>query len=110
MLRLDEEVQLKYYRIQKLSEGAISLIKGGEEVVYGPTDVGQGRQEDVQAPLSAIIELLNERFSTHFTTQDPHTPPPFFSPPPNPTPITKIPPPPPPLIFPSPPPPPEKRG
>ena len=62
MRNTSEEVQLKYYRIKKLSEGAISLIKGGEEVVYGPTDVGQGRQEDVQAPLSAIIELLNEAF------------------------------------------------
>jgi type I restriction enzyme, R subunit len=69
-LRLDEEVQLKYYRIQKLSEGAISLIKGGEEVVYGPTDVGQGRREDVQAPLSEIIELLNERFGTDFKPED----------------------------------------
>ena len=69
-LRLDEEVQLKYYRIQKLSEGTIPLIKGGEEVVYGPTDVGQGRQEDVQAPLSEIIELLNERFGTDFKPED----------------------------------------
>jgi len=67
---LDEEVQLKYYRIQKLSEGAISLIKGGEEVVHGPTDVGQGSQEGAKAPLSEIIELLNARFGTDFKPED----------------------------------------
>ncbi len=69
-LRLDEEVQLKYYRIQKLSEGAISLVKGGEEVVYGPIDVGQGRQEEAQSLLSEIIELLNARFGTDFKPED----------------------------------------
>ena len=70
MLRLDEEVQLKYYRLQKLSEGAISLIQEGEGVVYGPTDVGTGRQDDMQAPLSEIIELLNTRFGTDFKPED----------------------------------------
>jgi type I restriction enzyme R subunit len=67
---LDEEVQLTYYRLQKLSEGAIGLIKGGEEVVYGPTDVGQSRQEQAPAPLSTIIELLNTRFGTDFKPED----------------------------------------
>jgi type I restriction enzyme R subunit len=69
-LRLDEEVQLKYYRIQKPSEGSISLIKEGEGVVYGPTDVGTGHQDDVKAPLSETIELLNTRFGTDFKPED----------------------------------------
>jgi hypothetical protein len=57
-------------RIQQLSEGAISLSKEGEEVVHGPTDVGAGRQNDMKAPLSEIIELLNARFSTDLKPED----------------------------------------
>ncbi|HSF32733.1 MAG TPA: type I restriction endonuclease [Candidatus Tectomicrobia bacterium] len=69
-LRLDEEVQLKYYRIQKLSESTISLVKEGEGAVYGPTDVGTGRQDDMTAPLSEIIDLVNTRFGTDFKPED----------------------------------------
>ena len=69
-LDLDEEVQLKYYRLQKLSEGAIPLIQEGEGVVYGPTDVGTGSQDGTQALLSEIIELLNARFGTDFKPED----------------------------------------
>ena len=38
--------------------------------VVSPTDVGTGRPEEERAPLSAIIELLNEKFGTHFTDED----------------------------------------
>jgi type I restriction enzyme R subunit len=68
--RLDAEVQLKFYRLQKYFEGAVSLASEGEGVVYGPTDVGTGRHDDLQAPLSEIIELLNTRFGTDFKPAD----------------------------------------
>ena len=67
---LDTEVQLQYYRIQKMSEGDLPLVTEGEGVVYGPVDVGTGRQDDDKAPLSEIIARLNERFGTDFTPQD----------------------------------------
>ena len=60
-------VELEYYRIQQVSTGAIDL--GDEEggTVSGPTAVGTRDTEDEKAPLSEIIEGVNERFGTDFT-------------------------------------------
>lgn len=66
---LGEDVALKYYRLQKMMEGRIDLKDGDPSIIYGPTEVGTGRvDEDVD--LSILIELLNERFGTEFTTAD----------------------------------------
>lgn len=66
---LDDEVELKYYRLQKVSEGSIDLKAGEPEPLYGPTDVGTGlADEDVQ--LSALVSKLNDRFGTDFTPAD----------------------------------------
>ena len=65
-----EDVALKYYRLQKMVEGAIDL-KGGEppSPIYGAKEVGTGGvDEDV--PLSSLITVLNERFGTEFTVAD----------------------------------------
>jgi type I restriction enzyme, R subunit len=35
-----------------------------------PTDVGTRKAKDVEAPLSEIIDVLNERFGTEFTKAD----------------------------------------
>jgi type I restriction enzyme R subunit len=35
-----------------------------------PTDVGTKQSKDVDAPLSEIIDVLNERFGTEFTRAD----------------------------------------
>jgi type I restriction enzyme R subunit len=69
-LRLDEEVALKYYRLQREFQGTLSLVRDGEGVVYGPTDVGTAAVKDQQAALSEIIEILNERFGTDFKPED----------------------------------------
>ncbi len=69
-LHIDEEIQLAFYRIQKTSEGDITLMKESEGEVYGPTDAGKGHQDDEKAPLSEIIELLNDRFGTDFKPED----------------------------------------
>lgn len=66
---LDEEVELQYYRLQKISEGQIDLNTGEGKPLKGPSDVGTG-QEDQEIRLSELIDLLNERFGTDFTQAD----------------------------------------
>ncbi len=65
-VQVDDEVELKYYRLQKISEGAIDLKAGEADALEGPSDVGTGKaDEDVQ--LSTLVGKLNERFGTEFT-------------------------------------------
>ncbi|NWK55656.1 type I restriction endonuclease subunit R [Verrucomicrobiaceae bacterium N1E253] len=66
---LDEEVELQYYRLQKISEGQIDLNAGEGNPLKGPSDVGTG-QEDQEIRLSELIDILNERFGTEFTQAD----------------------------------------
>ncbi|OQA52710.1 MAG: hypothetical protein BWY45_03126 [Euryarchaeota archaeon ADurb.Bin294] len=69
--RFDEDVALKYYRLQKIRENVqIELDKNGGAKVKGPTDVGTGVKKGDKTPLSKIIEILNERFGTEFTESD----------------------------------------
>ena len=68
-VQVDDEVELKFYRLQKISEGAIDLKVGEPQAVYGPTNVGTGQaDEDVQ--LSTLVGKLNERFGTEFKPAD----------------------------------------
>ena len=68
-IHIDDEVELKYYRLQKISEGAIDLKAGEADGLKGPTDVGTGQaSEDVQ--LSTLVDKLNELFGTEFTPAD----------------------------------------
>lgn len=69
MVQVDDDVELKYYRLQKISEGSIDLKVGEAESVYGPMDVGTG-QPDEEVQLSTLVEKLNERFGTEFTLAD----------------------------------------
>ncbi len=69
-LRLDGDVALKYYRLDKLSEGAIALRAAEPGVVYGASEVGTKKVKDDEAQLSEIIEVLNERFGTEFDQAD----------------------------------------
>jgi type I restriction enzyme R subunit len=66
---LEEEVELQYYRLQKISEGRIDLNGGDGKPLKGPSDVGTG-QEDREIKLSELIDILNERFGTDFTQAD----------------------------------------
>ena len=68
-VHVDDEIELKYYRLQKISEGAIDLKVGEPEPLLGPTDVGTG-QSDEEVQLSTIVQKLNERFGTEFTPAD----------------------------------------
>lgn len=66
---LEDEVELQYYRLQKISEGQINLNTGEGKPLKGSNDVGTG-QEDPQIKLSELIDILNERFGTDFTQAD----------------------------------------
>ena len=69
-LRLDGDVALKYYRLQKLSELSLSLKAADALPLRTPKDVGTRKETDDSAALSEIIEVLNERFGTEFTRAD----------------------------------------
>lgn len=40
--QFDEEIELDYYRLQKISEGSISLNEGYAKPLDGPREVGSG--------------------------------------------------------------------
>ena len=68
--RIENDVDLKFYRLESLRTGSINLAEGEAEALKGPTDVGTGKMEDEVKQLSEIIANLNERFGTDFTAQD----------------------------------------
>ena len=68
--RFDDEVQLEYYRLQKISEGSISLQDGEARPLDGPTEVGSGLVRPQPVPLSQLIDIVNERFGTDFNQSD----------------------------------------
>lgn len=67
---LDDNVRLEYYRLQKISEGSISLQDGKASPLDGPTEVGSGLVRTDEVQLSQLIDLLNERFGTDFNQAD----------------------------------------
>ena len=67
---LDDDVALKYFRLQQVSSGAISLSDGTADSLKGPSDVGTGASQDEDVELSSLVDKLNERFGTSFTEAD----------------------------------------
>lgn len=68
--QFDEEVQLEYYRLQKISEGSISLQDGRARPLDAPSEVGSGVAREDAVPLSQLIDIVNERFGTDFNQAD----------------------------------------
>ena len=68
--QFDDEVRLEYYRLQKISEGSISLQDGEARRLDGPTEVGSGLVRQQPVPLSQLIDVVNERFGTDFNQAD----------------------------------------
>lgn len=66
----DDEIRLEYYRLQKISEGSISLREEKAEPLDGPREAGSGAPHDENVPLSRLIDVINERFGTDFTDAD----------------------------------------
>lgn len=71
-VKLGDDVNLQYYRLQRIYSGAIELKEGdgAEYAVKSPTDVGSRKAKEEKAPLSEIIDVLNDRFGTNFTEED----------------------------------------
>ena len=67
---LDDEVALRFFRLQQMSDGSIDLLEGDPDPLKGPTDVGTARAKEQEETLSSLIERLNERFGTDFTKAD----------------------------------------
>ena len=67
---LDDEVALRFFRLQQMTEGSIDLSDGETDPLKGPTDVGTARIKDEEVTLSSLIDRLNERFGTSFTDAD----------------------------------------
>ncbi len=68
--QFDDEVRLEYYRLQKISEGSISLKEGEAQPLDGPKEVGSRLARQERVPLSQLIDLVNERFGTDFNQAD----------------------------------------
>ena len=70
MLDLGDDVQLKFYRLQKIEEGQIQLGTGDAMPLKAPGEGGTGNGDDEELPLSTLVKQLNDRFGTAFTTAD----------------------------------------
>lgn len=68
--QFDDDVRLEYYRLQKISEGSISLRDGTAQRLDGPTEVGSGIAHSESIALSQLIDVVNERFGTDFNQAD----------------------------------------
>ena len=70
VVQVGDEVALQYYRLDRTYSGAIMVREGPAQYVATPSEVGTGKAKDEKAPLSEIIEVLNERFGTQFSEED----------------------------------------
>jgi type I restriction enzyme R subunit len=68
--QFDEEVELDYYRLQKISEGSISLNEGYVKPLDGPREVGSGVVREESVALSRLIDIINERFGGELNEAD----------------------------------------
>lgn len=68
--QFDEEVELDYYRLQKISEGSISLNEGYAKPLDGPREVGSGMVRDEHVSLSRLIDMINQRFGGELNEAD----------------------------------------
>lgn len=68
--QLADEVALEYYRLEKIKEGSIQLIKGEEGELSGTSEAGLKRTKEEEALLSEIVSVLNDRFGTEFEEAD----------------------------------------
>lgn len=65
-----DEIRLEYYRLQKISEGSISLSDGQANRLDGPSEVGTRVLHEEAVPLSRLIDVVNDRFGTEFNQSD----------------------------------------
>ncbi len=66
----DDSVRLEYYRLQKISEGSISLKGESKYKLQGPEEVGTSMVREDPVAFSRLIDIINERFGTDFNQAD----------------------------------------
>jgi type I restriction enzyme R subunit len=69
-LKLDNEVALEYYRLQKIAEGDLVLQVQGKHELDPVTEAGISKEKEEKDKLSNIIILLNQKYNFDFTVQD----------------------------------------
>jgi type I restriction enzyme R subunit len=69
-LKLDNEVALEYYRLQKIAEGDLVLQVQGEYGIDPTTEAGIGKPKEEKDRLSNIIKVLNDKYGTDFSDAD----------------------------------------
>ena len=67
---VEDEVALRYYRLEQVSTGSIDLEEGEAGPLKGPTEVGLRTADGKKLALSQLIDKLNERFGTDFRPAD----------------------------------------
>jgi type I restriction enzyme R subunit len=70
VVKIDEDVELAYYRLERVSSGPVAIAEGEGQYVHGPAAVGTARAGDEDAPLSEIIRVLNDRHGTQLNMED----------------------------------------
>jgi type I restriction enzyme R subunit len=68
--QFDEGVELDYYRLQKISEGSISLNECYAKPLDGPREVGTGMVREEHVSLSRLIDIINEQFGGELNEAD----------------------------------------
>ncbi len=68
-VEFDDELALRYYRLEKASEKQMEL-ESDEGEVSVPTESGTGSHEDEEIELSMLVEKINEALGTDFTAAD----------------------------------------
>ena len=69
-VKITDEVDLEYYRLERVFSGAIDVSQGEGEAVRSPTAIGTSTVKDAPAPLSAVIAIVNQRYGTQFNEED----------------------------------------
>jgi type I restriction enzyme, R subunit len=68
--QFDDEIRLEYYRLQKISEGSISLADGQADRLDGPSELGSAALHEAAVSLSRLIDVVNDLFGTDFNQAD----------------------------------------
>ncbi len=68
--KLNDEVLLKYYRLQKIKETNIVMEHQAEYGLEPGTEAGIRKDKEEQIQLSQIVDAINTRFGTEFTEAD----------------------------------------
>lgn len=68
--KLNDEVVLQYYRLQKINESNILLDHQEEYGLEPGSEAGIRKAKDEQTELSKIVDTINSRFGTEFTDSD----------------------------------------